>query len=89
MCRNQTHFFSFSAYFLSANTLSEKTMTLSLRLKKEIAQTTIKKMCIFSQVILQRKIISHRQSYFLQWFDLTFHENESKTAEKREKRFLV
>lgn len=48
MCRNQTHFFSFSAYFLSANTLSEKTMTLSLRLKKEIAQTTIKKMCIFS-----------------------------------------
>lgn len=35
MCRNQTHFFSFSAYFLSANTLSEKTMTLSLRLKKK------------------------------------------------------
>ena len=30
----QTHFFSFSAYFLRANTLSEKTITLSLRLKR-------------------------------------------------------
>ena len=30
-----TYFFNFSAYFLRANTLSENTMTLSFRLKKE------------------------------------------------------
>lgn len=65
--------------------MSEKTITLSLRLKK--IEQTIKTMFIVFLILHGKNNFLHdKAAFFTEWFDLTFHENESKTAETRERK---